>query len=112
VQHHQLSTKTKLDNMKNSVIVYKNSTDAWYVNQRLHRTDGPAIIRADGSQVWCVNGRLHRTDGPAFIHTDGSQEWYLNDRDLTNQITAWMAELDITHPFNEEHQALFLLTFC
>jgi hypothetical protein len=54
---------------------------------------------------------IHRIDGPAVIRTDGSQEWYINDRHLTKQITIWMTDLDITYPFDEESQALFLLTF-
>ena len=88
-----------------------DGTQAWYDNEQLHRTDGPAIIYSDGSQYWFVNGQRHRTDGPAVIWADGSQEWWVNDRHLTKQITTWMTDLDITYPFDEEHQALFLLTF-
>ena len=29
---------------------------AWYLNGKLHRTDGHAIKRADGSTEWYLNG--------------------------------------------------------
>ena len=47
---------------------------------RLHRLDGPAVIRADGTQIWYLNGQCHREDGPAFIEADGSQSWYRNNK--------------------------------
>jgi len=52
--------------------------ERWYLNGRLHRTDGPAIVDPDGSQWWYENGKLHRTDGPAIIFPNGSGSWYLN----------------------------------
>jgi hypothetical protein len=69
------------------------------------------ITGIDGVQRWYVNGQLRRFDGPAFIHTDGSQEWWVNGQNISDQINEWMTKLDITYPFDEEHQALFLLTF-
>jgi len=48
----------------------------WYLNEKLHRVDGPAVIDSE-YQVWCLNGKIHRTDGPAVIDRD-YQEWYLN----------------------------------
>ena len=50
----------------------------WYLNDRLHREDGPAVEEVDGAKIWYLNGRLHRTDGPAIESTDGSKRWYLN----------------------------------
>ena len=65
--------------MKNGKYI-ENGIEHWYFNDKLHRTDGPAIICPDGYQVWYLNGELHRTDGPAVIRPDGSQAWYLNDK--------------------------------
>ena len=82
--------------------MYSDGTQKWYQSGKLHRTDGPAIIRPDGSQEWWLNGKrnridgpaiirygtriyyqnsiLHRTDGPAIIHEDGNKYWYLNGK--------------------------------
>ena len=61
----------------------------WHLNDKRHRTDGPAYIyyREDGSvesEHWYLNSQYHRADGPAVIYyrEGGSVEveyWYLND---------------------------------
>jgi hypothetical protein len=52
---------------------------SWYLNDKLHREDGPAVEGADGSKEWYLNGKLHREDGPAIEYASGSKEWLLND---------------------------------
>ena len=62
----------------------------WYLNNKYHRTDGPAIIYYNGNdnietECWYLNGKRHRTDGPAIIlyRESGSVEreiWSLNDK--------------------------------
>jgi hypothetical protein len=52
----------------------------WYLNDKLHREDGPAVENANGSKYWYLNGDLHRTDGPSVEYADGSKEWYLNGK--------------------------------
>jgi hypothetical protein len=64
-------------------VIRADGAQFWYLNGQKHRTDGPAVIRADGAQVWCLNGQKHRTDGPAVIWADGDQEWWLNGMKLT-----------------------------
>jgi hypothetical protein len=59
-----------------------NGYQGWYLNGKLHRTDGAAVIW-DGTQEWYLNGNLHREDGPASIGANGTQEWYLNGKELT-----------------------------
>jgi hypothetical protein len=61
---------------------------AYYVDGKLHRTDGPAAISCfdDGStrEEHYVNGQLHREDGPAVIErfADGSSSevYYVNGK--------------------------------
>ena len=36
-----------------------NGTVRYYLNGRLHRTDGPAIERADGYKEWYINGKKY-----------------------------------------------------
>jgi hypothetical protein len=56
----------------------EDGSKSWYLDGRLHRTDGPAIENADGSKTWWLNGFLHRTDGAACEWSDGDLWWYLN----------------------------------
>jgi hypothetical protein len=52
--------------------VLENGTKKYYNEKgELHRTDGPAVVRADGGKSWYLNGKLHRTDGPAIEWADG-----------------------------------------
>jgi len=68
-----------------TVIVQSNGTQEWFLNGKLHREDGPAIIDPDGTRLWCRNGKTHREDGPAVIRADGTQFWYLNDEEYTEK---------------------------
>jgi len=52
----------------------------WYLNDKLHREDGPAIECASGTKSWYLNGKLHRVDGPAIECANGAKYWYLNDK--------------------------------
>jgi hypothetical protein len=62
----------------------------WYLDGKLHRTDGPAVIWPDGTQAWWLNDQRHRTDGPAVIWPDGQRDWWLNDqRHRTDGTQAW-----------------------
>ena len=58
--------------------LWNNTSQAWYLNGKMHREDGPAMIWADGAKAWYLNGKLHREDGPAVIRANESKSWYLN----------------------------------
>jgi len=60
------------------VTVSENGDKHWYLNDKLHREDGPACEYASGSKKWYLNGQLHREDGPAIEWAHGDKEWYLN----------------------------------
>jgi len=61
-------------------VEYASGTKEWYLNGKLHRTDGgPAIELANGSKFWILNGKRHREDGPAVEFANGNKYWYLND---------------------------------
>ena len=63
------------DEQKNK---YSNGNKYWRRNNKLHRTDGPAVECSDGNKHWYFNGKLHRTDGPAIEWASGNKHWYLN----------------------------------
>jgi len=72
----------KLDN-GGIFIGHLNGGKGWYLNNKLHRTDGPAYVWAHGAKGWYLNHMLHRTDGPAYVDADGRKFWYLNDDQLS-----------------------------
>ena len=60
------------------VKVDDNGTIFWFINDKLHREDGPAVEHADGSKSWYLSGECHREDGPAIERANGDKYWYLN----------------------------------
>ena len=71
-----------------------NGTKVWYLNDELHHEDGPAVEFADGDKEWWLNGMLHREDGPACELTNGGKEWYLNGEEVNPETIAdlWLAK--------------------
>ena len=59
-----------------------NGDKRWYLNGKLHRTDGPAVVWPNGDKLWYLNNERHRTDGPAVEYADGDKSWYLNDKEV------------------------------
>jgi hypothetical protein len=43
---------------KNTSVTEPNGTKRYFQNNKLHRTDGPAIENADGSKAYFVDGVL------------------------------------------------------
>ena len=66
--------------------VDSNGTKRWYLNDKLHCKDGPAIEYPDGTKEWWLNGKLHREDGPAREWGDEHKEWYLNGKIYTEKM--------------------------
>jgi hypothetical protein len=104
--------------MKPTLKTYQDGRQEWFLNGKIHREDGPAIIFPDGRQYWYLNGQyhredgpsviypdgtkrcylndgLHREDGPAVIWPDGSKLWYLNDINITKEVNNWANERNI-----------------
>jgi len=49
----------------------------WYILQ------GYEISASENRIEWYLNNQLHRTDGPAIERADGTRLWYLNDQEMT-----------------------------
>ena len=57
-------------------IIDTDGTKRYYVDDVLHREDGPAIQYISGEKAWYKKGKLHREDGPAVEWARGDKEWY------------------------------------
>jgi hypothetical protein len=68
--------------MKPDKHVDRWGTERWYLNDKLHREDGPAVTWSYGTKVWYLNDKLHRTDGPAIEGADGIDYWFLNGEEV------------------------------
>jgi hypothetical protein len=66
-------------------IEWANGDKFWYLNGELHREDGPAYEEANGYKSWHLNGKLHREDGPAVEWFGGTKFWYLNGEEVTEE---------------------------
>ena len=66
-----------------NVKAYNDGSKHWYLNNKRHREDGPAIEWAGGTKSWFLNGKCHREDGAAIEGADGSKFWYLNGQKYT-----------------------------
>ena len=68
--------------MKNGLETYTNGDKSYYLEGKLHRTDGPAIEWANGHKEWFLEGKLHRVDGPACEWANGGKYWYYHGTKL------------------------------
>ena len=66
--------------MKYDIRINEYGTKCYYVNNELHREDGPAIESLNGNKIWFRNGKCHRKDGPAVEFANGKKEWHLNNK--------------------------------
>jgi len=65
---------------ESKMVEFEDGNKFWYLNEKLHREQGPAVISPDGTKEWYLNGERHREQGPAVIDSDGYKEWYFNGK--------------------------------
>jgi hypothetical protein len=75
----------KLHRIDGPAVEYADGTKYWYFHGELHRTDGPAIEYANGTKFWYLNGERHRTDGPAIEYASGGKCWHINGKEYTEE---------------------------
>ena len=66
--------------MKYDIKIDTSGNKRYYVNNVLHREDGPAVEYASGEKFWYNNGLLHREEGPASVLYGEFKYWYLNGK--------------------------------
>jgi len=85
------------DSTKVRITRYNTIEESYYVNDQLHREDGPAYTiyeRYSGKivrQIYYINGKTHRRNGPAIICYDEkgfivAQAYYFNDEKVGERL--------------------------
>lgn len=75
----------KLHRIDGPAIIRPDGNEGWYFMGKLHREDGPAVIRPDGYKAWWLNGKIHREDGPAAEFSDGTKCWFLDGEPISEE---------------------------
>ncbi len=68
----------KLHRENGPAVEYNNGGKYWYLHGQRHRIEGPAIEGSCGTKEWYLHGKLHRIDGPACEWNNGNKYWYLH----------------------------------
>jgi hypothetical protein len=71
------------------VVICDDGTQCWYQNNKLHRLDGPAIVRMDGTCDYYQHNRPHRWDGPAITESDRTQHWFIYGENITEELSRY-----------------------
>ena len=71
--------------MRNGIEVDDEGNKFHYVDDKLHRVDGPAIEYSDGGKEWFQFGKRHREDGPAMDFGNHRLFWYLYGEECTKK---------------------------
>lgn len=73
---------------------YDNGMQVWFLNNRIHREDKPAVVHPNGHEEWWYNNQRHRSDGPAVTTASGEKQFWFrgvqyNDMNLwSNAVNA------------------------
>jgi antitoxin component YwqK of YwqJK toxin-antitoxin module len=90
----------KLHREDGPAIEHYNGDTEWYLDGKLHRDDGPACEHFNGHhKYWYINGKLHRENGPAIEHWNGTKFWYLNGKQYDSK-EAWFRALTPEQQYN------------
>lgn len=79
-EYHSLDGR--LHRLDGPAVIRHTGTKSWYRHGSLHRDGEPAINHSDGSKSWYQNGLLHREDGPAVEWSNGANYWYLGGKSI------------------------------
>lgn len=70
----------KIHRTDGPALLYPNGSEAWFKDGLIHRDGGPAVTDVTGTKVWYSNNKRHRTDGPAIEDSDGGKFWYIEGK--------------------------------
>lgn len=61
-------------NINNRLITDEEGNKFYYLNDKLHRDNEPAIEMINGDKYWYQHGKLHRLDGPVIELANGDKQ--------------------------------------
>jgi len=64
--------------IKYEVVVHDNGDKFWYLNDKLHREDGPALEYASGNKYWYLKGKI-LTEAEHKAKTDPTVEMTMEE---------------------------------
>jgi hypothetical protein len=94
-----------MDDIQQTMTIDNAGNKYWWLNNRIHRVDGPAIEHATGKEWW-LHGTLHRTDGPAVEYANGDIEWWLDGYWISFE--SWLKQAT---ELTEEEKVMFKLQY-
>jgi hypothetical protein len=64
----------------------------------------------NGAVGYYLNGKIHRLDGPAIIAADGREFWWINGHNICHDLRKWAKEreIDLTNLSDEDKSAIML----
>ena len=77
--------------MKDKYYYKDGTTSSEYDGAKiLHKVGAPAVMRISGDKFWYIDDKLHRTDGPAVEYADGvaigsKKSWWVEDERYTKE---------------------------
>lgn len=84
---------------------YSSICKGWYKNGKLHREDGPAIIRlSDKTEIWYFEGRRHRIGGPAqtyFQDLETKIKIFMLNEEYFSEKNYWKHPLVLEYKLNK-----------
>lgn len=90
----------------------------WAEQSIFHRDTGPAYIKYNTFgykeyEAYFINGQLHCEYQPAETRYQPQFEehWYIRNKDITDEVNAWLYENDFIVPLTKSEQVLFKLRF-
>lgn len=75
-----------------TVRISNSGTIWWFLNNNVHRVNGPAITSQSGIRYWLLNNNVHRVNGPAVIDQHGDVEYWINGHQLTDYEIMFMMQ--------------------
>jgi len=65
------------NNITYDIIEHSDNNKFYYLNDKLHRENGPAMEFVNSTKYWYKNGKQHRDNGPAVEYPSGNKDyWY------------------------------------
>lgn len=73
-----------------TLMIFPTGNKHWRRNNKLHRANGPAMVRIKIFNTWStiryrwiVDGKYHNLNGPAVVFADNTGEFWINGQQVS-----------------------------